>query len=58
MATCAECALYFQVPESEDDFEKGKGDCVTEHKDQKGKYWLSKPVFETSETCKAFRKRS
>lgn len=58
MATCAECAFFFRVPEGEDDFEPGKADCVTEHKDQKGKYWLSKPVFEKTETCQNFRKRS
>ena len=58
MATCGECAFFFKVPEGEDDFEPGKADCVTELKDQKGKYWLSKPVYETTETCQTFRKRS
>lgn len=58
MATCIECSYFFKVPENEDDYEPGKGDCVTEKKDQKGQYWLSKPVFATSETCISFRKHS
>ena len=52
MATCIECALFFRIPEGEDDYEPGKGDCVIEHQDQKGKYWLSKPVSEKDEICR------
>ncbi len=58
MATCMECAFFFRISEGEDDFEMGKADCVTEHKDQKGKYWLSKPVFENNAACDSYRKRS
>lgn len=56
MATCEECAFFFAIPEDADDFEAGKGDCVTEKRDEKGKYWLSKPVFVNSETCNEFQK--
>jgi benzylsuccinate synthase/naphthyl-2-methylsuccinate synthase gamma subunit len=58
MATCVDCAFFFRIPEGEDDFEPGKGDCVIEHQDQKGKYWLSKPVMEKNDTCTSFRQRS
>ena len=57
MAKCAECSFFFPVPANADDFEPGKGDCVTEKKDEKGKYWLSKPVFESTETCAMFQKQ-
>ena len=40
MAACAECKSFFPVPENADDFAEGKGDCVREIKDEKGKYWL------------------
>jgi benzylsuccinate synthase len=56
MATCEECGFFFAIPEDADDYEVGKGDCVTEKKDEKGKYWLSKPVFVNSETCIEFQK--
>jgi benzylsuccinate synthase/naphthyl-2-methylsuccinate synthase gamma subunit len=56
MATCEECTFFFPIPEDADDYEAGKGDCVTEKKDEKGKYWLSKPVFVNSETCNEFQK--
>lgn len=46
MASCAECKSFFSVPENADDFAPGKGDCVREVKDEKGKYWLSKPTME------------
>jgi benzylsuccinate synthase len=51
MATCSECKLFFKIPESDLDFEAGKGDCVVQRQDQKGKYWLSKPVFESDSAC-------
>lgn len=54
MAKCSECAFFFLIPETAGDFEAGKGDCVTEHKDQKGKFWLSKPVFNENEACNGF----
>lgn len=55
MATCKECTQFFLVPEGADDYAVGKADCVMEKEDEKGKYWLSKPVFENSEQCDAFR---
>lgn len=57
MTTCNDCEFFFAVPEDADDFEKNKGDCVTEKNDEKGRYWLSRPVFENSECCSAFKKR-
>ena len=57
MANCVECSFFFPIPEDSDDYEKGKGDCVNEKKDEKGKYWLSKPVFESNETCESFKKK-
>ncbi len=52
--TCKQCANFFLVPTEADDFETGKADCVLEKEDEKGKYWLSKPVFESSTQCDAF----
>ena len=59
MATCAECKAFFAIPENADDFEPSKGDCVREEKDQKGKYWLSKPVMGDMEAdkCSYFIKK-
>jgi benzylsuccinate synthase len=51
MATCSECSYFFPIPEAHIDYEKGKGDCVLQRQDQKGKYVLSKPTFETSAAC-------
>lgn len=56
MATCKECSFFFKIPEDAYDYKAGKGDCVTEKKDEKGKYWLSKPIFGNSESCAEFRK--
>jgi len=56
MATCAECAFFYRIPKDAGDYEEGKGDCVTEHKDEKGKFWQSKPVFEGDEACQRFSK--
>ena len=56
MATCQKCEFFFAVGEGEDDHEPGKGDCVVQKEDEKGKYWLSKPVFENSERCGLYRK--
>lgn len=58
MAMCKDCSYFFAVPDDADDYEVEKGDCVTERKDEKGKYWLSKSVFETSEGCRSFTKRN
>ena len=57
MGTCLGCQYFFPIAEGEDDYEAGKGDCVTQKEDEKGKYWLSKPVFETSERCTLYHKR-
>lgn len=51
MATCGNCGSFFPIPESDLDYEQGKGDCVMQQQDQKGKYWLSKPVFESDPQC-------
>jgi len=56
MTTCEECGFFFKIPEDADDYEQGKGDCVTEKKDEKGKYWLSRPIFEGGEACGDFKK--
>ena len=57
MAECKACRFFFAVPESADDFKPGKGDCVNERKDERGKYWIAKPAFETSESCESFAKK-
>lgn len=56
MSACKECALFFAIPADAGDYEPGKGDCVIEHKDEKGKYWLSKPVFQGMQACGQFKK--
>jgi len=58
MAKCEGCAFFFSLPKTTEDYEKGKGDCVTEHRDEKGKFWLSKPVFRDETTCEGFRSES
>ncbi len=59
MANCAECKSFFPVPENADDYEPGKGDCVIDEKDEKGKFWLSKPVVGNSDAgqCKNFKQK-
>lgn len=57
MSICEECTHFFLIPEDADDYEPEKGDCVTEKKDEKGKYWLSKTIFGNSETCTEFQNR-
>ena len=51
MATCDECASFFKIPEGDPDFEADKGDCVVQRQDQKGKFWLSKPVSASDDSC-------
>lgn len=53
--TCKQCANFFPIPAEADDYETGKADCVLEKEDEKGNYWLSKPVFENVTECDAFR---
>lgn len=57
MSTCKDCEFFFTIPENADDFEKSKGDCVTEKEDEKGKYWLSKPTYDNNECCGKFHAR-
>nr|AIS23707.1 4-isopropylbenzyl-succinate synthase gamma subunit [Thauera sp. pCyN2] len=54
---CKVCSYFFPIPEDADDYATGKGDCVTEKEDEKGKFWLSKPVYETSECCSSYKAR-
>ncbi len=56
MAKCENCSFFNLIPEDADDFEPGKGDCITEVIDEKGKYWLSKPVFDSMDGCESFKK--
>ena len=53
--TCKQCTQFFPVPDGADEYQAGKADCVLEKEDEKGKYWLSKPVYESSQQCDAFR---
>jgi len=55
MTNCGQCSFFFGIHEEAGDYKPGKGDCVTQKKDEKGKYWLSKPVFGSSETCPLFQ---
>ncbi|MDA8234160.1 MAG: benzylsuccinate synthase gamma subunit family protein [Clostridia bacterium] len=57
MATCAQCRSFFLIPEDADDFEQGKGDCVRQEQDEKGKYWLSKPIMShtLTDTCPHYK---
>lgn len=57
MATCETCTNFFPIPQDADDFEAGKGDCVTQKEDEKGRFWLSKPVFNISDACPEFKHR-
>ncbi|CCK78311.1 benzylsuccinate synthase gamma subunit family protein [Desulfobacula toluolica] len=56
MSKCESCKFFIRVPNDADDFEPGKGDCITEVKDEKGKYWLSTPVFQDTDACPNFNK--
>lgn len=56
MSNCKECDFFFPVPPEDSDYEPGKGDCVLPHEDAKGRYWLSKPTFESSACCSTFHK--
>ena len=44
MRTCSMCKNWFPIPEKYPDYEEGKGDCVLEHEDDKGKWWTAKVV--------------
>jgi benzylsuccinate synthase len=58
MANCGECSSFFKIPEGDFDFESGKGDCVIGKQDQKGKFSLAKPVFETDSACDQMKVRT
>jgi hypothetical protein len=59
MASCKECRHFFSIPEDADDFAKGKGDCVMEERDDKGKYWSARPTMEECEAdkCPGYTKK-
>lgn len=59
MSYCKECRFFFPIPQDADDYEPGKGDCVREEQDDKGKYWLAKPVMGEQDAgkCGFFTKR-
>jgi hypothetical protein len=56
MTTCENCSFYFPVSENEGDYKPGRGDCVTEKEDAKGKYWLSRPTTNATHSCPTFKK--
>lgn len=58
MSKCEQCAFFFPIPKTDMDFEPGKGDCVQQQQDTKGKFWLSKPVSENSDACQRYRQRT
>lgn len=57
MGKCHQCKWFFPVPEGEADYEPGKGDCVKECQDNKGKWWSMKVVFEHGE-CSDFMQKT
>ena len=57
MPKYGESGQFFKIPEEADDFEPGKGDFVVQMKDEKGTYWLSKPVFADQEMSEEDVKR-
>jgi hypothetical protein len=50
MSTCKDCSYFFPVPQDAYDYKQGKGDCVNEKEDEKGK-------FEDTEQCSVFEQR-
>ncbi len=57
MTKCEECGFFFPIPEDADDYEPGKGDCISAREDDKGKYWTAKIVSKDMEACADFKKR-
>lgn len=53
LTTCEKCRSFYPIPKDADDYAEGKGDCVCENKDAKGKWWDSKPVLgeATADKC-------
>ena len=58
MTNCKDCEFFFPVAEDADDYAAAKGDCVVEKRDEKGQYWLSKPVSEGDDCCENYRQGS
>jgi len=56
MANCSQCKSFYAIPEGANDFTPGKGDCVCQEQDVKGKWYESKPVMgdTPSDTCPKF----
>jgi hypothetical protein len=57
MGKCSQCKWFFPVPEGAADYESGKGDCVKECRDNKGKWWSMNVVFELGE-CSDFMQKT
>ena len=59
MNKCSDCRNFHPIPETDLDYEIGRGDCVREEKDDKGKYWLGKPttIDEDAGNCQFFVKK-
>ncbi len=57
MATCKECKNFYPIPEDALDYKPGKGDCVREESDDKGKYWKAKPTQGDKTDCKCFTQK-
>lgn len=57
MSNCNQCDFFNPVPKDADDHEDGRGDCITQKADEKGVYWLSRPVNQSSASCASFHKR-
>lgn len=55
MAICGECTQFFKIPETDLDYKEGMGDCVREKQDQKGRFWLSRPVNESDAGCEEMK---
>ncbi|HBW38641.1 benzylsuccinate synthase gamma subunit family protein [Desulfosporosinus sp. BICA1-9] len=60
MANCSQCKSFFEIPEGADDFTPGKGDCVRQEQDAKGKWYESKPVMgdTASDKCPKFAQKN
>ena len=59
MATCEKCRSFYPIPKDADDYAEGKGDCVRQEQDAKGKWFESKPVMGemAADNCSRFTKK-
>ena len=57
MSKCEECTYFYSISEGSDNTGQGRGDCVTESKDEKGKFWRAREVSADSESCQSFKER-